>query len=132
MKLLLDTHTWLWWSGDASRLSGAALAACTDFENELILSVVSVWEIQIKTQLGKLKLTVPLRDMIAEQRTKNALDLLAVSYDHVLTLDSLPLHHRDPFDRLLIAQAVCERATLLSLDPKMALYAADVGMGLIT
>ncbi len=126
MKLLLDTHTWLWWSSDASRLSNAAFAACIDFENDLILSVVSIWEIQIKTQLGKLRLTVPLRDMISEQRNKNALDLLSVNYDHVLALDSLPSHHRDPFDRLLAAQAICEEASLVTADAKMALYPVNL------
>ena len=85
-------------------------------ENSLVVSVVSVWEMQIKQQLGKLKLRLPLAQLIAEQRTDNGLEILSVTLPHVLALENLPLHHRDPFDRLLIAQANAENIALLSVD----------------
>jgi PIN domain nuclease of toxin-antitoxin system len=116
MKLLLDTHSLLWWATDRARLSPAALAVCEDPSNILMLSVVSVWEMQIKAQLGKLTLTIPLATMIDRERNANGITLLQVELEHVLALDTLPMHHKDPFDRLLIAQARIEEATLVTSD----------------
>ena len=103
MRLLLDTHTLLWWATDRARLSPVALAVCEDASNVLLLSVVSVWEMQIKTQLGKLTLTIPLATLIDREVNTNGMTLLRVELEHVLALDTLPAYHKDPFDRLLIA-----------------------------
>ena len=102
MKLLVDTHIFIWWADQPERLSQAALSALEDEANELLLSVASVWEIQIKIQLGKLKLSLPLKELIKNQQETNNLTVSPVALPHVLALDALPFHHKDPFDRLLI------------------------------
>jgi PIN domain nuclease of toxin-antitoxin system len=126
MRLLLDTHTFLWLDGSPEQLSPAALAACEDPTNELYLSVVSAWEIQIKHQINRLQLDVPLEEMIQGQQTANALKILSVELHHVYILRQLPLHHHDPFDRLLIAQAKAEQMRLVSADSQFAPYLVDV------
>jgi PIN domain nuclease of toxin-antitoxin system len=122
MRLLLDTHVFLWWDGDLQRLSPAARAAFDDRGNVLLLSVASVWEMQIKLQLGKLKLLIPLARIVEEQQRANGLEVLPVTLRHVLALEALPLVHKDPFDRLLLAQASAEEATLVSADSIFASY----------
>lgn len=122
MRLLLDTHTLLWWATDRARLSPVALAVCEDASNVLLLSVVSVWEMQIKTQLGKLTLTIPLATLIDREVNTNGMTLLPVELEHVLALDTLPAYHKDPFDRLLIAQAQLEGAILVTTDGVFARY----------
>lgn len=122
MKLLLDTHTFIWWDSDPAKLSAQVLALCGDPANTLLLSVVSVWEMQIKVQLGKLTFAHPLADLIHQQQQTNHLEVLEITLPHVLALDGLPTVHKDPFDRLLIAQANIEGAVLLSRDPIFAEY----------
>ena len=122
MKLLIDTHAFLWLMGEPEKLSRKALEVCKDRGNEIYLSVVSAWEIEIKRHLGKLRLKSPLRTIIEEQQEKNNLQILAVELEHVLALSDLPLHHADPFDRLLIAQAQVEDAYLVSSDPLFTQY----------
>jgi len=126
MRLLLDTHTFLWLDGNPEQLSPAALAACEDPTNELYLSVVSAWEIQIKHQINRLQLDVPLEEMIQGQQAANDLKILPVELPHVYTLRQLPLHHHDPFDRLLIAQAKVEQMWLVSADSQFAPYLVEV------
>ena len=116
MKLLLDTHVFIWWADQQESLSATALSALKDEANELILSVASVWEMQIKIQLGKLKLSRPLKELVDSQVETNDLKVLPVELAHVLVLDTLPFHHKDPFDRLLVAQANVEGAFLVSGD----------------
>lgn len=116
MKLLLDTHAFIWWASEPEKLSPKVLALCEDGGNSLLLSVASVWEMQIKLQLGKLKLNLPLRELIESQQQTNGLHILSINLEHVLALDALPAHHKDPFDRLLIAQANAEDASLVSMD----------------
>ena len=89
-------------------------------------SVVSIWEIQIKTQIGKLDLTQSLSEVVANHRKTNRIEVLPVYYDHVLELDNLPLHHKDPFDRLLIAQARVEDMIILSRDAQFSSYSVQV------
>jgi PIN domain nuclease of toxin-antitoxin system len=125
MKLLLDTHVFIWWSGDLSQLSATALAACHDPANTLLLSIASVWEMQIKLQLGKMTLRLPLADLIAEQQA-NRIQLLDVKLEHVLGLEGLPTPHKDPFDRILAAQSLVEGATLLSADAIFSQYPVSV------
>jgi PIN domain nuclease of toxin-antitoxin system len=126
MRLLLDTHAFIWWDSDPNRLSQRVLGLCRSPSTTLLLSVASVWEIQIKQQLGKLRLHLPLASLIAAQQQTNGLELLPVQLDHVLALDSLPLHHKDPFDRLLIAQSQVENAVLVSADSVFSQYSAQV------
>jgi len=126
MKLLLDTHTFIWWDSEPTKLSAQALALCQNRENTLLLSVASVWEMQIKLQLSKLKLSVPLKEIIESQQRTNNLEVLSVTLPHVLGLESLPAYHKDPFDRLLIAQAIAEGAVLVTGDPMFAKYPVQV------
>ena len=88
MRLLLDTHAFIWWDSQSSRLSAKALAACADPANELLLSVASVWEMQIKVQLGKLQLRAPLARIIEEQERTNRIRIFQISIDHVFGLES--------------------------------------------
>lgn len=105
MKLLLDTHVFIWWDGDQTKLSAKVLAACQSPANILHLSLASVWEMQIKAQLGKLTLRLPLADILREQQERNGLQIEPTTLDDILALSNLPSLHRDPFDRMLIAQA---------------------------
>jgi PIN domain nuclease of toxin-antitoxin system len=126
MKLLLDTHTFIWWANEPEKLSKKVLAACQDNSNTLILSVVSAWEMQIKMQLGKLKVSRPIEELIKAQQQANSLQVLPIELAHVMSLSNLPAHHKDPFDRLLIAQANIEAATLISVDPVFSSYGVQV------
>jgi PIN domain nuclease of toxin-antitoxin system len=116
MRILLDTHFFIWWDSEPQLLSPHARKLCEDAENTLVLSVVSIWEMQIKQQLGKMKLRLPISELIADQQKENGIEILPVNLPHVLALEKLPLHHKDPFDRLLIAQANAEGIEILSVD----------------
>jgi len=122
MRLLLDTHVLLWWHDQPARLTVTASSAIKDLGNDVFLSVVNGWEIQIKAQLGKLTLPKPLRVIFQEEQATNGFRLLPVTLEHVYALDSFPLHHRDPFDRLLIAQAHQEGLILVTHDPQFSAY----------
>lgn len=126
MRLLLDTHTFIWWDIEPARLSPRALMLCQDPQNQLILSVASVWEMEIKTQLGKLHFDKPLADMIADQQRANKLEILPIMLAHALVIGALPLVHRDPFDRLLIAQAKVESIPIISRDENFTAYPVSV------
>ena len=122
MKLLLDTHTFIWWFNEPEKLSAKALALLTNVGNDVILSVASVWEMQIKIQSGRMTFTVPLRELVENQRQANGVQIMPVELEHVLALETLPALHKDPFDRLLVAQANAEGAFLISRDPLFAGY----------
>lgn len=122
MKLLLDTHIFIWWASEPERLSEKVLNLCEDSTNNLILSVVSVWEMQIKLQLGKIKLHMPLQDLIESQQQTNNIRIFPIELRHVLALENLPAYHKDPFDRLLIAQANVENLFLITKDPVFSEY----------
>lgn len=122
MRILLDTHTFIWWDIEPGRLSSRALALCQNPANRLVLSVASVWEMEIKIQLNKLHFAQPLADMLAEQQDKNNLEILPITLLHALAIETLPLFHKDPFDRLLIAQAKVEVMPFISRDPEFAVY----------
>lgn len=126
MKLLLDTHIFIWWADQPEKLSPAALSALEDDANELLLSVVSVWEMQIKIQLGKLKLSLPLKELLKKQHEINDLTVSAVALTHVLALDALPFHHKDSFDRSLIAQSIEEGLTIVTADSQFSLYSVKL------
>jgi PIN domain nuclease of toxin-antitoxin system len=122
MKLLVDTHVFIWWFNEPEKLSPKASALLADDGNALLLSAASIWEMQIKIQLGKLKFTVSLRELVESQEKTNGVQVLPVGLEHVLSLDALPAHHKDPFDRLLVAQANVEGAFLVSADPVFSSY----------
>lgn len=126
MKLLLDTHTFIWWDGNPQKLSKTALNLLSDSDNYLFLSLVSVWEMQIKIQLRKLQVRADLGTLITEQLSENNLGLLNINLSHILTLSDLENHHKDPFDRLLIAQACIEKMMLVSCDPIFQAYDCPV------
>jgi len=126
MKLLLDTHIFIWWADQPEKLSPDALSALEDEANELLLSVASVWEMQIKIQLGKLKLSLPLKELVKNQQETNDLTVSPVALTHVLALDALPFHHKDPFDRLLIAQGILEGLTVVTADSQFSAYSVKL------
>ncbi len=108
MDLLFDMHSFIWWADEPDKLSQTALEALEDENNRLFLSDVSIWEMQIKIQIGKMKLKLPLRDLVDSQQQNNEIEILPIATAHILALDNLPFHHKDPFDRLLIAQSIIE------------------------
>lgn len=126
MRCLLDTHTFIWWDSEQQKLSKTVSELCQDQSNTLMLSVASVWEMQIKHQLGKLTLRLPLATIIQEQQETNTIEIVPIQLAHVLALENLPLHHRDPFDRLIIAQTNVEGAIVLSCDPIFTQYPVNV------
>lgn len=126
MRLLLDTHIFIWWADQPEKLSPSALSALEDEANELLLSVASVWEMQIKIQLGKLKLSLPLKELVKNQQEINDLTVSPVALTHVLALDALPFHHKDPFDRLLIAQSIAEGLTIVTADSQFSTYSVKL------
>jgi len=126
MKLLLDTHVFLWLNGSPEKLTTAAREACENPGNSLYLSLASVWEIQIKQQLGKLELDTPWQDMIKTQQIDNDMALLPIQLAHVEGLAALPSVHRDPFDRMLVAQAITEGMTVITVDPVFSDYPVRV------
>jgi PIN domain nuclease of toxin-antitoxin system len=126
VKVLLDTHAFLWAITDNPQLSDKARRMFTSSDNELLLSAASVWEILAKVQIGRLHLPKPAGDYLERQLAKNAITVLPVQLRHVLRLERLPLHHRDPFDRILIAQSLEEELPVLTADPLMKNYSAPL------
>jgi PIN domain nuclease of toxin-antitoxin system len=122
MRLLLDTRTFLWWVGNSPQLSRRAKAAIAREDHECLLSLASCWEMAIKVSLGKLQIASPLDRFIPEQLAANRFRLLAVQLEHVLRIAALPFHHRDPFDRLVAAQAIAERLVIVSADRVFGRY----------
>jgi PIN domain nuclease of toxin-antitoxin system len=116
MKLLLDTHVLIWWSSSSERLSTNVYNLITDTSNTLIFSIASIWEMQIKVQSGKLHLNLSLPNLIERQKQINDIKILPIELDHIYALEGLQNHHRDPFDRILIAQSIVEEIPLLSVD----------------
>lgn len=123
MRVLLDTHTFLWAASNRVALSQAALQILLDTGNECLLSVVSPWEITIRFAAQKLALPVPPNEFVALQITKLALELLPITLAHLAPLETMPFHHRDPFDRLLIARSITENVPILSADSAFDAYA---------
>lgn len=122
MKVLLDTHCWLWWLVEPEKLSETAREIMTNFEHELWLSVASIWEIGIKVKTGKLELPQTPEILIPQQIQADQLETLLITPRHALKAANLPLHHQDPFDRMLIAQTQLENLFLLTDDNAFAFY----------
>lgn len=116
MRYLLDTGVWLWSLWEPERISRKAREVMADLSQEVFLSAVTSWEVAIKSAAGKLKLPEPPASYIPRRMADQGLRPLAISHPHALAVYSLPAHHRDPFDRLLIAQADMEGMTLISAD----------------
>lgn len=116
MILLLDTHIFIWWATDPDKLSQKQLAALTDPNNQTVLSIASMWEMQIKEQVGRLTLPFPAETLVKLQCHYNQIDTLPILERHIWALKELPLHHRDPFDRLLAAQSIAEGCQLMTVD----------------
>lgn len=121
MRLLLDTHVFIWWVTDAP-LSAEALEAIQDPENEILISAVSLWEAEIKAASGKIALNTDLR----AEAHQNGFTELAVRFDHAVGAARLPLHHPDPFDRMLIAQARIEGLTIATRDAAFSAYEVEL------
>ena len=119
---LLDTHTWLWWHTRPECLSERVRKIITDPENRVDFSAASAWEIAIKMSIGKLRLPDDPERYVPAQLAVEGFTILPVALAHALRVSSLPPHHPDPFDRLLIAQAQCEELTLLSSDGRLRMY----------
>jgi PIN domain nuclease of toxin-antitoxin system len=126
MNLLLDTQAFLWLDSDPAKLSPAARNVCSDTSNTLWLSVASAWEMQIKMGLGKLRLRRSLAETIASHEAANGLQIVPIQLAHALALGNLPPHHKDPFDRLLIAQANHENWEIVTADPEFKAYPVRV------
>ena len=122
MRVIVDTCTFLWMADDAPELSTPARIIVTNPDNDVYLSAASVWEIAIKHALGKLPLPEPPRQFVPAQRTLLALAALPIEEDAVLALDRLPALHRDPFDRLLVCQALTHGLVIISPDPQIQQY----------
>jgi PIN domain nuclease of toxin-antitoxin system len=116
MRLLLDTHSFLWFISGSTNLSTIAQTLIEDASNQPFLSVASLWEMAIKLSLGKLRLAQPFEVLIPQQIIRNGIELLGIEIEHTAVVSRLPFHHHDPFDRLLIAQALVEQMPVLSAD----------------
>jgi len=126
MRLLLDTNSFLWFIGGSDRLSVNARDLIVDLNNQLVLSSASLWEIAIKVSLGKLELLLPYNKLIPEQLEENDINVLPIELSHLNKVIELPFHHRDPFDRLIIAQALTEDLPVVSSDAVFSQYVVKV------
>lgn len=122
MKLLLDTQCWLWWFAQPERLSEETISHIADESNELWFSVASIWEMGIKVAIGKLPLPEPIDSYISTRMVQLDMRYLEITAPSALRAAALPLHHKDPFDRMLIAQAQIEGMALVSADPIFKQY----------
>lgn len=124
MQLLLDTHTFLWFIDASPQLSDTS-KALLEADNDLWLSLGSLWEIAIKLRLGKLQVGMPPHVLMTQQIAANDIQILSITVPHLLAVSSLPLHHRDPFDRLIIAQAIVEHVPIVSADTAFDAYPVE-------
>lgn len=122
MRVLLDSHAFLWFVGGNPRFSQRARQVVEDRDNESVLSIASIWEMAIKVGLGKLTPHVPFPVLISEQLKENGIAPLDITVAHALRVAQLPYHHRDPFDRMLIAQAITEGLPIISADSRFDAY----------
>jgi len=126
MRLLVDTHSFLWFITGNEELSEGARQRIADLTNDVFVSSASLWEIAVKTSLGRLTLARPFAELIREQLRLNAMEVLPIEVPHLSALITLPWHHRDPFDRLLIAQALAEDLPVISRDTVFSAYPVQV------
>ena len=122
MRVLVDTHVFIWYVQSSDKLPSSVTVIINDGRNDILLSIASVWEMAIKQSTGKLNIGTPYASFISEQMRLNSMELLPVRLEHLDLITTLPLHHRDPFDRLLIAQAIVEDILIISADRVFSLY----------
>jgi PIN domain nuclease of toxin-antitoxin system len=122
MRVLLDTHAFLWWVTDDERLTPAARETIGASDNQVHVSAASVWEIVTKSRLGRLPIPRPIDAFVAAQLEENAFQPLSITFRHAFGLETLPELHRDPFDRMLVAQALVEEMPLVSGDQAVQAY----------
>ena len=125
MKILLDTHAFLWFVMDSPKISKRAVSLIESTENEIYLSVASVWEMAIKVSIGKLRIDERFEDFIMPELENNKFSLLNIEVQHLGRVVNLPFHHRDPFDRLLAAQSLMMNMPILSRDTAFDLYEVE-------
>ena len=125
MRVLLDTHVWLWMWGEPERLRNEARTIVEDPVTELNVSAVSAWEIATKHAAGRLRLPTSPEAWLMDPRHRGDVIELPLTFEHVIRAGALPRHHRDPFDRMLVAQAQIESLVLVSADPKVAAYEVE-------
>lgn len=123
---MVDTHAFMWWINEDARLSKDARGIFSNGKNELLFSAASGWEMAIKVGLGNLEITGELGPYLSAHLAENAIEVLPVSLRHAVAVADLPRHHRDPFDRLLVSQAMVEETPVLSADPLIARYSIEV------
>jgi PIN domain nuclease of toxin-antitoxin system len=126
MKVVLDTHAFLWWITDDDQLPSSARSIIGNRENELFLSAATGWEVAIKAKLGRIHLPAKVDSFIAKQLELNDIYSLPIHMSHALNVYNLPNYHRDPFDRLIISQAQLEKMSILTTDPQIARYGVKV------
>lgn len=122
MKLLLDTHIFIWYVLDIQKLSATVRALIDDEDNDILLTTASIWEMAIKQSTGKLSFSLPFKEFIEQQLSVNKFNLLEIKIGHINVVATLPLYHRDPFERLLIAQYIVEQIPILSADSAFDAY----------
>ena len=122
VRYLLDTHTLLWFITEDKELSSRARRLILDASSEILLSIASLWEIAIKVNIGKLDLEKPFEQLFPRELHLHKIEVLDITIDALLQLTTLPLHHRDPFDRLIIAQALDEEIPIISVDTRFDSY----------
>lgn len=126
MNLLLDTHAFLWFVGGDKSLSRSAREAIEDPGNSCFLSMASAWELSVKSSLGKITFSEPFESFLPEQLKLNGFDLFNIGWRHIAQVHSLPYHHRDPFDRLIISQALVEAIPIVGRDPEFDAYGVSM------
>jgi PIN domain nuclease of toxin-antitoxin system len=129
MKILLDTHCWLWWISEPERLKESARRQIADRRNEIYLSAASSWEIAIKYSIGKLGLPEPPQDFVPKRLARDAISPLPIQHLHALHVSALPQHHKDPFDRLIISQAMIEGIPIMTVDRQFEPYDVKLLLG---
>jgi PIN domain nuclease of toxin-antitoxin system len=126
MRYLLDSRVFLWWCAASSKLSPTAFELIKRGDSSIYVSLLSIREIQIKSQLGLVDLPLPIMDIVSQQQAEHNIELLAIELPHMKALTTLPNFHIDPFDRVLISQAIAEDMTLITNNPNMAKYPVKV------
>ena len=126
MRVLLDTSVFLWFIAGSDKLTNNARNIINDINNELVLSVASLWEIAIKASIGKITLMQPFGQLIPDQLKNNGIAVLPIELKHLSAMIELPFHHRDPFDRLIIAQGIAEGFSIISSDSHFRKYTVEV------
>ena len=122
MNLLMDSHTVLWFGSDNPKLSPVAIDLIEDSRNQIFVSIASLWEIAIKISLGKLQIEQPLGEYVKTHLFSNDIQILPISQSHIMQVIMMPFHHKDPFDRMIVAQSLVENIPIIGIDAKFDAY----------